>query len=170
MKRLLLISNIIIAFTQVSAQSVSYTYKPLAAQGCSVEYSAIWQEGSPYIVVAISSDRLVFNETPTMMIRTLNDELIKSEGKAITASTSQGGIIVSNVVVPVTGIRATAQFPITVEQIEMMKNDYSYSTKSDLIIELLELGIISFYKEKDRDTKIDIMLERLNLLLDKIND
>lgn len=122
MKRLLLISNIIIAFTQVSAQSVSYTYKPLAAQGCSVEYSAIWQEGSPYIVVAISSDRLVFNETPTMMIRTLNDELIKSEGKAITASTSQGGIIVSNVVVPVTGIRATAQFPITVEQIEMLQN------------------------------------------------
>ena len=55
-------------------------------------------------------------------------------------------------------------------KIEMMKNDYSYSTKSDLIIELLELGIISFYKEKDRDTKIDIMLERLNLLLDKIND
>ena len=51
-------------------------------------------------------------------------------------------------------------------KIEMMKNDYSYSTKSDLIIELLELGIISFYKEKDRD----IMLERLNLLLDKIND
>ena len=122
MKRLLLISNIIIAFTQVSAQSVSYTYKPLAAQGCSVEYSAIWQEGSPYIVVAISSDRLVFNETPTMMIRTLNDELIKSEGKAITASTSQGGIIVSNVVVPVTRIRATAQFPITVEQIEMLQN------------------------------------------------
>ena len=122
MKRLLLISNIIIAFTQVSTQSVSYTYKPLAAQGCSVEYSAIWQEGSPYIVVAISSDRLVFNETPTMMIRTLNDELIKSEGKAITASTSQGGIIVSNVVVPVTGIRATAQFPITVEQIEMLQN------------------------------------------------
>ena len=122
MKRLLLISNIIIAFTQVSAQSVSYTYKPLAAQGCSVEYSAIWQEGSPYIVVAISSDRLVFNETPTMMIRTLNDELIKSEGKSITASTSQGGIIVSNVVVPVTGIRATAQFPITVEQIEMLQN------------------------------------------------
>ena len=122
MKRLLLISNIIIAFTQVSAQSVSYTYKPLAAQGCSVEYSAIWQEGSPYIVVAISSDRLVFNETPTMMIRTLNDELIKTEGKAITASTSQGGIIVSNVVVPVTGIRATAQFPITVEQIEMLQN------------------------------------------------
>ena len=55
-------------------------------------------------------------------------------------------------------------------KIEMMKNDYSYSAKSDLIIELLELGIISFYKEKDRDTKIDIMLERLNLLLDKIND
>lgn len=55
-------------------------------------------------------------------------------------------------------------------KIEMMKNDYSYSTKSDLIIELLELGIISFHKEKDRDTKIDIMLERLNLLLDKIND
>ena len=55
-------------------------------------------------------------------------------------------------------------------KIEMMKNDYSYSTKSDLIIELLELGIISFYKGKDRDTKIDIMLERLNLLLDKIND
>lgn len=55
-------------------------------------------------------------------------------------------------------------------KIEMMKNDYSYSAKSDLIIELLELGIISFYKEKDRDIKIDKMLERLDFLLGKIND
>ena len=39
-------------------------------------------------------------------------------------------------------------------KIEMMKNDYSYSTKSDLIIELLELGIISFYKEKDRKSVV----------------
>lgn len=109
-------------FTQVSAQSVKYTYKPLAAEGCQVEYSAIWQDGIPYIVVVVASDRLAFNDAPTMMMRLFNNELIKLEGKAITSSSQHGGVVVGNIVVPTTELRITAQFQMTKEQVEMLQN------------------------------------------------
>ena len=35
------------------AQSVSYTYKPLASDGCNVRYSVAKQDSSYYIVVAM---------------------------------------------------------------------------------------------------------------------
>ena len=121
LRQILLVINLM-TFAQVSAQSVKYTYKPLAAEGCRVEYSAIWQEGTPYIVVVVSSDRLAFNDTPTMLIRLFNGELLKLNGKAITSSSEHGGVVVGNVVVPTTELRVTAQFSITKEQVEMLQN------------------------------------------------
>lgn len=121
LRQILLVISLM-TFAQVSAQSVKYTYKPLAAEGCRVEYSAIWQEGTPYIVVVVSSDRLAFNDTPTMLIRLFNGELLKLNGKAITSSSEHGGVVVGNVVVPTTELRVTAQFSITKEQVEMLQN------------------------------------------------
>lgn len=112
----------LMTFSQVPAQSVRYSYKSLAAEGCRVEYSAIWQNEVPYIVVVVSSDRLAFNDTPTLMMRLFSDELIKLEGKAITSSSQHGGMVVGNIVVPITELRATAQFPMTEEQVEMLQS------------------------------------------------
>ena len=69
------------------AQSVSYTYRPLAAEGCNVRYSVAKQDSSYYIVVTIRSDRFKFLSESTMLIRTFKDEVIKLEGKHIDSVT-----------------------------------------------------------------------------------
>lgn len=55
-------------------------------------------------------------------------------------------------------------------KIKLIKQDYSYSVKNDLFIELLELGILKFYEDSNRNKKIDILLDRTNYLLDSINN
>lgn len=55
-------------------------------------------------------------------------------------------------------------------KINLIKHDYSYPVKNDLFIELLELGILKFYEDGNRNKKIDILLDRTNYLLDSINN
>lgn len=55
-------------------------------------------------------------------------------------------------------------------KIKLIKQDYSYPVKNDLFIELLELGILKFYEDSNRNKKIDILLDRTNFLLDNINN
>ncbi|MBR2360685.1 MAG: hypothetical protein IKA75_09775 [Bacteroidaceae bacterium] len=108
----------LLAFTQ----SVSYTYKPLAAKGCNVRYSVAKQDSFSYIVVTIKSDRFKFLSESTMLIRTYNDEVIKLEGKHINDGSESVGVVAGNMVIPITEINTTAQFKITDEQIEKLKD------------------------------------------------
>lgn len=55
-------------------------------------------------------------------------------------------------------------------KIKLIKQDYSYPVKNDLFIELLELGVLKFYEDSNRNKKIDILLDRTNYLLDSINN
>lgn len=55
-------------------------------------------------------------------------------------------------------------------KIKLIKQDYSYPVKNDLFIELLELGILKFYEDSNRNKKIDILLDRTNYILDSINN
>ena len=49
-----------------TAMKVGYAHKPLAAEGCEVNYSVSQQSEDLFIIVSISSDRLVFTDAPTM--------------------------------------------------------------------------------------------------------
>ena len=101
---------------------MSYSYKVLAAEGCKVEYSAVWQDGVPYVIVAVSSDRLMFNDMPTMTVRLFDGDTIRLKGENVATSTSQGGVMVGNIFVPSTELKAIAQFPLSKEQVEMFTN------------------------------------------------
>ena len=50
-----------------------------------------------------------------------------------------------------------------------MTERYSYQTKSKLIIELLELGILKFNEDLNRNAKIDVILNKINFLLEKMD-
>ncbi len=50
-----------------------------------------------------------------------------------------------------------------------MTERYSYQTKSKLIIELLELGILKFNEDLNRNAKIDEILNKINFLLEKMD-
>jgi len=102
------------------AQSVSYTYKPLAAEGCQVRYTPSWQEGKPYLIVSVKSDRMKFVANPMILLKTVEDEIIKLEGVPLDVSSSSYGMIYSGIIFPIEEFNATAQFPITDEQINLL--------------------------------------------------
>ena len=118
MKKVILFAIMFVWAVLSFAQSVSYTYKPLAAEGCSVMYTVAKQDSSYYIVVSIKSDRFQFLKETTMMLRNFNNEVLKLEGKHIGDGSETGGIVAGNMVIPVTELSTTAQFPITPEQME----------------------------------------------------
>ena len=122
MKKVLLFAIMFVWAVLSFAQSVSYTYKPLAAEGCSVMYTVAKQDSSYYIVVSIKSDRFQFLKETTMILRNFNNEVLKLEGKHIGDGSETGGIVAGNMVIPVTELSTTAQFPITPEQMEFFSN------------------------------------------------
>ncbi len=106
----------------IEGQTVSYTYRPLAAEGCQMKYSVIKQDTTYYIVATVSSDRLMFIKEPVMLIKNYDGKVVKLEGDIISNGSESAGILVSNVMIPVTEINSTAQFKITPEQFEIIKN------------------------------------------------
>ena len=107
--------------TVVNAQTVGYTYRTLAAEGCNMKYSVSKQGDSYSIVATVRSDRMVFLGNPTMKIRTFNDTLLELPGVVIGGGSESAGIVSGNIVIPVTEIKSTAQFSITPEQFEILK-------------------------------------------------
>ena len=105
-----------------SANSISYTHKPLAAEGCSVTYSAVQQDGQLYIIVTVKSDRLVFTDTPTMMLKNFNGEVLKLEGTNLQSRTETSGVLIGSMVLPVSELNALAQFPVALGDIDFFKS------------------------------------------------
>lgn len=105
-----------------SAKSVSYTYKPLTAEGCSVSYSALQQDGQLFIAVTVKSDRLVFTDAPTIMFKNFDGEVLKLEGTNLQSRTETSGVLIGSMVLPVSELNALVQFPITPGEIDFFKS------------------------------------------------
>ncbi len=104
------------------AQTVGYTYKPLAAEGCSMKYSVIKQDTAYYIIATVKSDRLSFLKEPIMLIKNFDGTVIKLYGSNIGNGSESTGILIGNIVCPITEVSSTAQFKITPKQFEVLKN------------------------------------------------
>lgn len=120
MKHLFTFFIVIIALTS-KAQTVGYTYKPLAAEGCSMTYCISKQDTTYYIIATVKSDRLKFLKESTMMIRTFDEEVIKLEGTLIDNDTQSVGIMSEDIIIPVAVISSTAQFKITPSQLKSLE-------------------------------------------------
>ncbi len=118
MKKLFYLFVLIAVLTSCgTAKSVSYLHKPLAAEGCSVSYSTSQNGGQLMIVVTVKSDRLVFDSTPTMMLKNFKGEVLKLEGYNLQSRSETSGVFVRNVVVPITELNAMAEFPVDAKDI-----------------------------------------------------
>jgi len=104
------------------AQSVGYTYKPLAAEGCSMKYCVMKQDTTYYIVATVSSDRMKFLSEPTMKIRTFKDSVLTFTGKAIDNRSETAGFVTGNMIFPITEINSTAQFKVTPVEFGMLRD------------------------------------------------
>ena len=105
---------------QCNAQTVGYTYRALAAEGCNMKYSVAKQDTIYSIVATVRSDRMNFLSEPTMKIRTFSGKYLELKGTVIGNGSQSAGIISGNVVIPVTEISSTAQFRITPQQFEIL--------------------------------------------------
>lgn len=54
------------------------------------------------------------------------------------------------------------------DQIEIMKKEFSYSVKNELIIELIELGILKYKEDIELKNKLDKFLNCMDLILNKL--
>lgn len=105
---------------QSKAQTISYTYKALAAEGCNVKYSVSKQDTVYSIVATVHSDRMNFLNEPTMKIRTFTGKCFELKGTVIGNGSQSTGIICGNIIIPATEISSTAQFRITPQQFEIL--------------------------------------------------
>ena len=114
------------------AQTVSYSYRSLAAEGCSVTYSAIRQD-TTYYILELKGD-LVGNNLESM------------------------GFISGNIVIPVTEINSTAQFRIHPEQFEFFRKGVAKIRLSAIPIEHER----TFAKDKIGKKIYRLLLEQKN--------
>ena len=111
--KIILLLFCIILGINAKAQTVGYTYKALAAEGCNMKYSVAKQDTIYSIVATVRSDRMKFLTKPTMKIRTFTGKYLELRGTVI-------GVISGNIVIPITEISSTAQFRITPQQFEIL--------------------------------------------------
>lgn len=105
---------------KAEAQTVGYTYKALAAEGCNMKYSVAKQDTIYSIVATVRSDRMNFLSEPTMKVRTFTGKYLELQGTVIGNGSQSTGVISGNIVIPVTEISSTAQFRITPQQFEIL--------------------------------------------------
>ena len=134
MKKLLLILFLALGL-ETMAQTVGYSYRPLAAEGCNMEYSVMKQDTTFYIIVTVQSDRLKFLKESTFLIKTFDGEVLRLKGDLIDNGSESAGVLVGNMMFPVTEINSTAQFRISPYQFELIKNGISKVRLSTIPIE-----------------------------------
>lgn len=105
-----------------SCGTIGYMYKPLAAEGCSADFSVNKRDGVLYVYVRISSDRHQFVESPTMLLRNFDQDTASFMGTRLDPQSSTYGIVSGSVVIPVTSHFATAEFAIPEEKIPFFKS------------------------------------------------
>jgi len=94
-------------------QTVGYTYKALAAEGCNMKYSVAKQDTLYSIIATVRSDRMKFLSNPTMKIRTFKGNLLELKGTVIGNGTESAGVVSGNIVIPITEINSTAHLDYT---------------------------------------------------------
>ena len=104
------------------AQTVGYTYKALAAEGCTMKYCVAKQGTECSIVATVRYDRMTFLRNPTMKIKTFAGEFLELKGIVVGNGSQSAGIISGNMVLPITEISSTTQFGISPQQFEILND------------------------------------------------
>ena len=89
--KIILLLFCIILGLNAKAQTVGYTYKALAAEGCNMKYSVAKQDTIYSIIATVRSDRMNFLAEPTMKIRTFTGKYLELRGTVIGNGSQSAG-------------------------------------------------------------------------------
>ena len=68
-------------------------------------------------------------------------------------------------------IRRSISLPKTLdEKIDIMNKEYSYQSKNQLFVEMLELGIIKFYEDLGMQQAIKQLINKIDKICDDIEN
>lgn len=68
-------------------------------------------------------------------------------------------------------IRRSVTIPTSLDnRINILQDDFSYKVKNDLIVELLELGIIKFSEDNKLENKVNTLINKVDLLVTKLEN
>ena len=126
-----------------SAKSVGYTHRALATDGCHISYSVVNKDGLK-ILVSVRSDRLVFPENPEMKFKNFEGQVMELKGEALQTRSETGGVVMNNIVIPISEICAMAYFDVKPEDITFFESGIMKVMVSTLPIE----HVRSFKKDK----------------------
>ena len=128
MKRFVIISLSLLlclfSYAGKKKPSVFYSYRALKADGCDVVYTPVWSGDSSFLSVSVlTTTGLKFVTTPVLLLKTAKDEVIKIEGVSLGMNDSQSMVLVGGGIgVPITTYSASANFPMTKEQVAKLKD------------------------------------------------
>ncbi len=124
-KLVLLISSILLLVSCGTQKQISYIHRPLAAEGCTVSWSVLPENGSLNIVTTVKSDRLMFSNSPVLMLKNFNGEVLQLEGTSLQPRSETSGVMSGSIFIPISEVSAIAQFPISEQDISFFKSGIS---------------------------------------------
>ncbi len=101
------------------ASAKTFTY---LCKGGDVTYSIAKQKEDFFLVVTFSTDETRFMSDPKLLIRTFKNEVISLSGRSIGDGAKSFGVAVGNIVVPISKVVSTAQFPMSIDQLEKLND------------------------------------------------
>lgn len=107
-----------------NAQDASYSHDTFSKDGCHVEYSSIRQDKKAFIIVAVDNGgSLGFTDSPEMLLRTGDNEVLKLSGKNLGFREKKGDTYFFGDTFHDTSSQVgMAQFEITEAQIKKLKS------------------------------------------------
>lgn len=101
-----------------------------------MKYNVMRQDTAYYIIATVTSDRLYFMKESTMMIKTARGEVIKLQGVQVgNICESDAMVMHNNIISTDVEISSTAQFSITPEQFEKIRDGVTKVRLSTVPIE-----------------------------------
>lgn len=132
MNRILsLVVALLFLLCQASAQKARYFHKLLSEEGCEVRLWASSTTEGKAIVVSMTANSIYLTGYPMMMLKTSDGDVLTLQGTQLGAGTSSyavGYVATSNFyAMPIYGseVNSSAMFPITDEQIELLRKGIS---------------------------------------------
>jgi len=115
MKQIITILYIFLCLSVNAQEKAKYS-----GQGMNFQYTVLVQDSQNYVVLTMTSEKQVFAQQPTLMLKTFEGDIITLVGEIVDSNKTTAGVMISGIMIPVSERTFVAQFSISNEEIELL--------------------------------------------------
>ena len=115
MKQIITILSIFLCLSVNAQEKAKYS-----GQGMKFQYTVLVQDSQNYVVLTMTSEKQVFAQQPTLMLKTFEGDIITLVGEIVDSNKTTAGVMISGIMIPVSERTFVAQFGISNEEIELL--------------------------------------------------